>query len=214
MSPANSPPPTSRGGRRWCPPRSRSTCRAGRTSTPGPVAGRPGRRCVCSCRWCCCTTPRSGLPGRQRRRRQVGPGVRHGLARLGHARRRLRRAERVEPEDPLDLRRHRSRHLGGRRVVVAGLAGRQAVLRDRGGERRLDLRHRARDGQRQPGRRRRTDCQPLPSECGGDPRDVAGVGPNSSRTARASGSAGTAASAGRRPPAPRPPARRGRGVPE
>ena len=105
-------------------------------------------------------------------------GVRHGLAGLGDARRRLRWAERVESEDAFDLGRHRGVHLGSRRVVVAGLARGQAVLRDRRREGGLDLRHRARHGQRQPGGRWRPDRQALlPGALTVTCATVAGVGP-------------------------------------
>ena len=55
----------------------------------------------------------SGPRGRRR--------IRDGLARLGDARRRLRRTEGVESEDAFDLGCHRRVDLGRRRVVVAGL---------------------------------------------------------------------------------------------
>ena len=171
---ASSPPPTSRGGRRCCPPRSRSTSRGGRTSTPAPDRGHRARRC-CPPRplMAVVQLPAAGwaarAPAPAPRERRVRCG--HGPARLRDARRRLRRTERVESEDPFDLRRHRRVHLGCRRVVVAGLSRGQAVLRDRRREGGLHLGDRARDGQRQAGGRWRPHRQARLLEAGRDLRD-------------------------------------------
>ena len=114
---------------------------------------------------------RCGLARRQSGSGGVLVGLRQCLAGLGDARRRLGWAERVQAEDALDLGCHRGVHLGRRRVVVAGLARGQAVLRDRRREGRLHLGHRARHGQRQPRGRWRPDRQALCLEVGRDLRD-------------------------------------------
>ena len=130
---------------------------------------------------------------------------------LGEDRRRLGRAERIQSEDPLDLRRHGDGYLRGRSVVVPRLPRSQVVAVDRRREGGLDLRHRARHGQREPDRGRRPYRQTLVAERRGDVCDRARRRSETLRElCRRDGNGGSRVSAGRRPHAPLRPGRRDR----